>query len=174
MKKDTLESIAEKLAEVRAEQKRQASDAMSEPRRLTEDELACLQAAYAGERIQKDGGDRLEWLEQEMKRLEVLHLADTQAIRAYQRQIEDAMVVLAPNVPSGLVDACKQVKQVAISGADNSERAMKKIDRLAARLREAERLLVGLELITADEMPQTALTSCQLSRIRAFLAEAKR
>lgn len=36
-------------------------------------------------------------------------------------EIAEAMKVLAPNMPeSGLVDACKQVKQVAISEADNS------------------------------------------------------
>lgn len=37
--------------------------------------------------------------------------------------IAKALEVLAPNVPeSGLVDACRQVKQVAISEADNSAR----------------------------------------------------
>ena len=38
-------------------------------------------------------------------------------------QIDEAMAVLQPNMPeSGLVDACRQVKQVAISEADNAER----------------------------------------------------
>lgn len=40
------------------------------------------------------------------------------------RERNEALKVLAPNMPeSGLVDACKQVKQVAISEADNAEQA---------------------------------------------------
>lgn len=41
-----------------------------------------------------------------------------------EQERDEAMRVLAPNMPeSGLVDACKQVKQVAISEVDNSEKA---------------------------------------------------
>ncbi len=39
---------------------------------------------------------------------------------------------------SGLVDACKQVKQVAISEADNSEKAEQEILTLRARIKELE------------------------------------
>lgn len=49
-----------------------------------------------------------------------------------EQEREAAMTVLAPNMPeSGLVDACKQVKQVAISEADNS-------DKFEAKLHEVE------------------------------------
>lgn len=52
---------------------------------------------------------------------------------ALREEIATAMTVLKPNMPeSGLVDACKQVKQVAISEADNSEK-------FEAALAEAQR-----------------------------------
>lgn len=42
-------------------------------------------------------------------------------LEAAEKRECEAMAVLVPNMPeSGLVDACKQVKQVAVSEADNS------------------------------------------------------
>jgi hypothetical protein len=50
----------------------------------------------------------------------VIHEA-LDALQEAVREIAEAMTVLAPNMPSsGLVDACKQVKQAAISEANNS------------------------------------------------------
>jgi hypothetical protein len=57
-----------------------------------------------------------------------------------QATIDEAMRVLAPNMPeSGLVDACRQVKQVAISEADNAEKAQATIARLERERDEARK-----------------------------------
>ena len=90
------------------------------------------------------------------------------------KEIADAMVVLAPNMPeSGLVDACRQVKQVAISEADNSEKAeqqlagalqgIKTIEERAARTA----LLEAAEEIrkwTADYVPSKAVAEWLTTR----------
>lgn len=48
-------------------------------------------------------------------------------------EVAEALRILAPSMPSsGLIDACKQVKQVAISEADNSEVAEAALTRLRA------------------------------------------
>lgn len=48
---------------------------------------------------------------------------------------QEAMAVLAPNMPeSGLVDACRQIKQVAISEADNSTQFMARAERAEQQL----------------------------------------
>jgi hypothetical protein len=50
-------------------------------------------------------------------------------------EIAAAMAVLKPNMPeSGLVDACKQVKQAAISAMDNSDVLERKCDQQAGAL----------------------------------------
>lgn len=63
------------------------------------------------------------------------------AYDAAKRERDEAMRVLAPNVPeSGLVDACRQIKQAAISEADNSSVCEAKITAAQAEntaLREA-------------------------------------
>jgi len=52
------------------------------------------------------------------------------------------MRVLDVNMPeSGLVDACKQVKQVAISEADNSEKLEAQRDHLQQTIREVGKLV---------------------------------
>lgn len=69
-------------------------------------------------------------LEAERDRLKA-ELADTnlafehanEVVGKYQADEAEAMKVLQPNMPeSGLVDACRQVKQAAITHADNSEK----------------------------------------------------
>lgn len=54
-----------------------------------------------------------------------------------QAQIDEAMAILQPNMPeSGLVDACKQLRQAYISERDNAEKAeaeLHRIDELIAR-----------------------------------------
>ncbi len=55
-------------------------------------------------------------------------------LQRLQREVATAMGVLKPNMPeSGLVDACRQVKQAAISEADNSAMAEAELQRLTAR-----------------------------------------
>lgn len=61
-----------------------------------------------------------------------------------ERERNEAMSVLAPNMPeSGLVDACKQVKQAAISEADNATVA-------EARLTALQAALEGLPGVTRE------------------------
>ncbi len=68
------------------------------------------------------------------------HIRDD-AIARERQEIAHAMKVLAPNVPeSGLVDAARQVKQVAITEAENStllerkcQEQAQEIERLKAR-----------------------------------------
>jgi len=58
-----------------------------------------------------------------------------------EAQIAEAITVLAPNMPeSGLVDACRQVKQVAISEADTRRR---RTDEEEANGVELDALLLG-------------------------------
>lgn len=66
----------------------------------------------------------------------VCECADAEAERDRLREeVAKAMAVLNPNVPeSGLEDACRQVKQVAISEAENSDVAIAKLAALKARV----------------------------------------
>ena len=64
--------------------------------------------------------------------------AVAERVLVLQQERDEAMQVLAPNMPeSGLVDACRQVKQVAISEADNAEHAEAALSALQAE-RDAE------------------------------------
>ena len=57
------------------------------------------------------------------------------SLRAALDREREAMTVLAPNMPeSGLVDACRQIKQVAMSEADNSNVLEQRVLVLAAEL----------------------------------------
>lgn len=81
-----------------------------------------------------------------------------EALAAKDREIADAMAVLKPNMPqSGLVDACRQVKQAAISAADNCEKAEAQVATLTARV---QALALKLELESAD-LKRAAETSLQ-------------
>lgn len=69
-------------------------------------------------------------------------MSDTSEIARLRAEREEALRVLAPSMPdSGLVDACRQVKQVAISEADNADRAEAK--GRAEAFREVEARLRG-------------------------------
>lgn len=58
---------------------------------------------------------------------------------------DDAIKVLAPNMPeSGLVDACRQIKQVAISEADNATQLEKEVTRLSSLLAQRDEALKEL------------------------------
>jgi len=61
------------------------------------------------------------------------------ALTEARQEIADAMAVLQPNMPeSGLVDACKQVKQVAISEADNSNVLESRLAALTAAVQQIQ------------------------------------
>src|SRR6476620_1423834 len=63
-------------------------------------------------------------------------LALIAAIRSYQARESEAMAVLAPSMPeNGLVDACRQVKQVAISEANNSNTIERRYQALEEAIR---------------------------------------
>ena len=68
------------------------------------------------------------------------------AVRAEaEQQIAEAIEALQPNMPtSGLVDACRQVKQVAISEADNAEKAEHCIQQQAQAIQTLRAALVNL------------------------------
>lgn len=73
----------------------------------------------------------LDYLNQQAQEIATLR-ADLSRV---QGEIARAMQVLAPNVPeSGLEDACRQVKQVAISEADNSATLERALARVQASL----------------------------------------
>ena len=60
--------------------------------------------------------------------------AAQQQIATLTQERDEALKVLAPNMPeSGLVDACRQVKQVAVSEAGNSTDWMNRADAAEAR-----------------------------------------
>ncbi|MFZ2738046.1 MAG: hypothetical protein WAY02_07390, partial [Burkholderiaceae bacterium] len=57
-------------------------------------------------------------------------------LREMQEQTSEAIKILNPNMPeSGLLDACRQVKQVAISEADNSEKLEAEVLALRAQIK---------------------------------------
>jgi hypothetical protein len=78
------------------------------------------------------------------------------ALEACQQERDEAMDVLNPNVrESGLVDACRQVKQVAISEADNAQSAEASLADMVRALRELEaewRRLEGAEEGCAEDL----------------------
>lgn len=79
---------------------------------------------------------------------QMLHYAVAAAVEAelsrVQQERDEALAVLAPNMPgSGLVDACRQVKQVAISEAGNSSDWMTRAEKA-----EAERDALQQEIAT--------------------------
>lgn len=79
-----------------------------------------------------------------------LCLSEEQAeqITFLQAEIAQAMKVLQPNMPeSGLVDACRQIKQVAISEADNSSK-------MEARLHALEQQGISQEWQTIETAPK--------------------
>lgn len=75
----------------------------------------------------------------EVTRLRAVEATLTARVDELTRERDEAVRVLAPSMPSsGLVDACRQVKQVAVSEAHNSDTAMKLLD-AATRERDAAR-----------------------------------
>lgn len=86
-----------------------------------------------------------------------------------EQEIAAAMVILAPNIQSsGLVDACKQVKQVAISEADNSEKFEAKLQEI-----RAERAKLELERDEKAAIIQAAGHELDELRARAESAKAR-
>ena len=61
-------------------------------------------------------------------------------IEAHRRLRDEALKILDTQSGSDLLDACRQVKQVAISEADNSEKAEAEIARLKQSASDTERL----------------------------------
>lgn len=90
----------------------------------------------------------LNALVEEVDQLRAALAAAHEREAALRKEIAKATAVLKPNMPeSGLVDACKQVKQVAISEADNSETAE---TALAEAQRENKELKGDLDLRTQE------------------------
>lgn len=89
----------------------------------------------------------------------------------------EAMKVLAPNMPeSGLIDACRQVKQVAVSEAGNSTDWMNRAEAAEARCATLTAALRGL---LSEATPQMCLNDhcgcteqTALKKARAALAAA--
>jgi hypothetical protein len=96
----------------------------------TNDKLASLAAAHAAD---SDSMDLItnDHVDQRQALAKALRERDT-----LKDERAEAMKVLAPNVPeSGLVDACRQVKQVAISEAGNSTDLESRLSSLLRDLR---------------------------------------
>jgi chromosome segregation ATPase len=92
-------------------------------------------------------------------------------LKAAKQEHSEAMRVLAPNMPeSGLVDACRQVKQAAISSADNCEVLEAKLvqaEQEKADILQKDRIKTHeINILTTENRAQSARLASQEATIR--------
>lgn len=102
----------------------------------------------------------------------VEYLAQAEAaLTTLRAEVAEALKVLDPNVPeSGLVDACKQVKQVAISEADNSEVAEAQLAALRSVVDAVEKEIGAVaDLVARIKVTRTSDHEAQERNLRRWV-----
>ncbi len=98
----------------------------------------------------------------------------TAEVERLQQEKAEAMCVLGPSIPeSGLVDACRQVKQVAISEADNAEKALAKLEAVEQALAEERMVREAAEQAEMRYLKDCMLAEQARDALKAYVQHKK-